>query len=107
MSEIKLTVQDQYLNAFLEFLKTLDYVSIKRVAGQQQNGAVAPLPDKSPIVPVVDANKLIEPLTETTDLATLLEEQQYTGPDRKRFRDLVKTIAIEEPVKELLAQLTK
>lgn len=107
MSEIKLTVKDQYLHAFLEFLNTLDYVSVKNVANLKKNGKGLPVieNDSDPSKPQVD--NFIEPIEEKMDLENLLKEQNYQGPDRNRFKQMVREIAIEEPIVELLSQLTK
>lgn len=50
---------------------------------------------------------LLQPIDEKTDLNKILIEQQYAGPDRKRFAKFVKALKIEEPVEQLVAQLTQ
>jgi len=107
MSEIKLKVQDQHLIAFLAFLKTLDYVSIQKVTSQMKNRKDAPLPKYRSGLSVSDPSNFIETPVEKTDLDALLKTQHYKGPNRKRFRTLVKTIAISEPIDQLLSQLSK
>lgn len=50
---------------------------------------------------------LLQPIVEKTDLNEILKEQHYTGPNRKRFSKFVKELNIEEPIEQLMAQLTK
>lgn len=51
--------------------------------------------------------KYIRPRREKTDLQALILEQGYKGPDRARFKQLVKELDIQEPIELLLSQLTR
>lgn len=51
--------------------------------------------------------ELLEPITERIDLRKLLLEQNYKGPNKRRFKRLVKEINVQEPIEDLLALLTK
>jgi hypothetical protein len=51
--------------------------------------------------------ELHQPLDEKTDLDDILKEQNYTGPNKRRFQRLVKKLDIQEPVEDLLALLAK
>ncbi len=48
-----------------------------------------------------------QPLDEKTDLDAILKEQNYTGPNKRRFQRLVKKLDIQEPIEDLLALLSK
>ena len=106
MTEIKLTVDDRYLQPFLGFLKTLGYVSVREVSSKSQkadgaSGEVLQKIEASPQTPFA------EPLKEKTELAEILREQGYEGPDRLRFGQFVKEMDIREPIEELLSQLSE
>jgi len=51
--------------------------------------------------------KVLEPIEEKIDLQKILLEQNYRGPDKRRFKRLVKELDIKEPIENLLAMLTK
>lgn len=50
---------------------------------------------------------LLEPIEEKTDLQKILREQNYRGPSKRRFEKFAKELAIEEPIDDLLALLSK
>jgi hypothetical protein len=50
---------------------------------------------------------LLEPIEEKTDLQKILLEQNYRGPNKRRFEKFAKELAIEEPIEDLLALLAK
>lgn len=50
---------------------------------------------------------LLEPGEEKTDLEKILREQNYQGPNKRRFKRVVKQLNIQEPIEDLLALLTK
>ncbi len=50
---------------------------------------------------------LLEPAEEKIDLKNILAQQNYHGPDKTRFKRLVKELDIQEPIEELIALLTK
>lgn len=107
MKELKLNIEDQYFNAFLNYLKTLDYVSIKNAPLQKKNGRVRQN-KKGKTEPVPSqVHEYAEPIKEKTNLQAILKEQNYTGPDNRRFEKFVKELDIQEPIEELLASLTK
>jgi len=49
----------------------------------------------------------LQPLDEKTDLDAILKEQNYTGPNKRRFQRLAKKLDIQEPIEDLLALLSK
>lgn len=51
--------------------------------------------------------ELHQPLDESIDLNAILKEQNYTGPNKRRFQRLVKKLDIQEPIEDLLALLAK
>lgn len=52
-------------------------------------------------------SELLEPIEEKIDLEKILREQNYRGPNKRRFKRLVKELNIQEPVEDLLALLTR
>lgn len=50
---------------------------------------------------------LAAPVRSKTDLNQLIAEQKYQGPDRQHFEAAVSQMGIEEPIEELLSQLTQ
>ena len=50
---------------------------------------------------------LAVPVQEKTDLDDLIQVQNYRGPNRQRFDQAVQRMNIQEPIEDLLAQLTK
>jgi len=108
MSEIKLKIEGQYLQAFLDFLKTLNYASIQKVSGKKgvQNDAFvseSPVQNLDPGDPLW---KVIRPLHRGVKTQDLLKEQGYRGTDWKRLEKLAKEMDIQEPLEDLLTQLT-
>lgn len=51
--------------------------------------------------------ELQQPLDEKTDLDAILKEQNYTGPNKRRFQRFVKKLDIQEPIEDQLALLAK
>ena len=110
MSEIKLTVEDKYLRAFLDFLRTLNYISVQEVAGPalRQNGAAASASDilAQNLAPGDPLFKAIRPLRKGLTAQDLIEEQGYRSTDWNRLEQLAKDMDIPQPLEDLLAQLT-
>lgn len=105
MSEIKLIIEDKYVLSFLEFLKTLNYVSVGEVTVPSEkpkhgSGKKKKLPIDDPAI------KAARPLRSGVKVEDLIREQGYQGTDWRRLEQLATDMAIEEPVEELLAQLT-
>ena len=51
--------------------------------------------------------EIFKPLRENITIEEMVKEQNYTGFDRDYFDILVKELDIQEPIEELLNQLTK
>lgn len=54
----------------------------------------------------IDLARFVKPMREKTVLEDIIREQGWTGADKKRLRLLIDELAIEEPIEELLADLT-
>lgn len=105
MSEIKLIIEDKYVRSFLEFLKTLNYVSVgevipPRAQPDNDKGKKNKLPSDDP------AMKAARPPRSGVKVEDLIREQGYQGTNWSRVEQLANDMAIEEPVEGLLAQLT-
>ena len=46
---------------------------------------------------------LLEPIEEKIDLQKILKEQNYQGPNKRRFKRLVEELNIQEPIEDLVA----
>ena len=108
MSEIKLTVQDQYLSAFLTLLNSIDYVKIEQV--NQPNKKERPNESASDVLmktlPIDDPlRQVIKPIRTKVSLDTIIKEQNYTRTNWQKLTKIAQEMAIEEPIEELLAQL--
>lgn len=109
MSEIKISIEDKHLFAFIEFLKTLNYVQIKEVsAPKQANGKARPsaqalldtLPPDDPL------RMAVKPLRAAVTAEDLIREQRYQKTDWKKVKAIAQKMDIQEPIEDLLAQLT-
>ena len=109
MSEIKINIEDKHLFAFIEFLKTLNYVQIREVsAPRQTNGKAKPsakafldsLPQDDPL------RVAVKPLRAAVTADDLIHEQQYQKTDWNRVKAIAQKMDIQEPIEDLLAQLT-
>jgi hypothetical protein len=109
MSEIKINIEDKHLFAFIEFLKTLNYVQIREVsAPRRANGKAQPsaqafldsLPPDDPL------RMAVKPLRSTVTSDDLIREQHYQKTDWKKVKAIAQKMDIQEPVEDLLAQLT-
>ena len=108
MTEIKLNIEEQYLQAFLEYLKTLTYVSVQEVSGKgrRANGASASETMLQNLSPEDPLRKAVRPLRKAVTAEQLAHEQGYQKTDWKRVEQLAKEMDIQEPIEDLLAQLT-
>ena len=78
-------------------------------SGSQKASSKKPRKKRVPEVKLIPEHiqKYIRPRPEKTDLQALILEQGYTGPNRARFKQLVKDLDIKEPIELLLSQLTR
>ena len=63
-------------------------------------------PTKKMRVNGLDLAHFARPIRETITIEELMQEQQFTVFDREGFDQIVKNMDIQEPIEELLAQLT-
>ena len=115
MSEIKLSIDDQYLQAFLSFLQTLHYVRVEKVAPngrtkktkekKDQPASVAEvflagLPPDSPL------HQAVKPIRKNVTVEDLIRESGYVRTDLEKLRRLAIELDIPQSTETLLAQLT-
>ena len=113
MSEIKISIDDQYLQAFLAFLQTLNYVQVEKVTAsagkdktktQTDNATEAfldGLPSDSPLRQVVKPIRKGEVTAED-----LIRESGYVKTDWEKVHEIGIAMDIPQSTEELLAQLT-
>ena len=70
--------------------------SVKKEVKPIENGQNTPL----------DLAHYVRPTRENITIEELMQEQQFTVFDRAGFDQIVKNLDIQEPIEELLAQLT-
>jgi len=113
MSEIKISIDDQYLQAFLAFLQTLNYVQVEKVTKGTRDRKVKPkrgspteaflsaLPPDSPL------RQAVKPIRKGKVTAEdLVRESGYVKTDLEKLRRLAEDLDIPQSTDELLAQLT-
>ena len=115
MSEIKLSIDDQYLQAFLAFLQTLHYVQVEKVMpngqvekpkgekpqpGTAAETFLAGLPPDSPL------HHAVKPIRKSVTVEELIRESGYVRTDLEKLRQLAIELAIPQSTETLLAQLT-
>jgi hypothetical protein len=108
MSEIQLAIQDQYMAAFLEFIKTLPYIEIQQVTTvpkllKPKKTKVAlmleQIPENAPI------RKVIRPMTKVKTLDDIAKAQNYQGTNLENLNKIALALDLQEPIEDLLAQL--
>lgn len=113
MSEIKISIDDQYLQAFLAFLQTLNYVQVEKVTKRGKSGKAKPetgnatesflenLPPDSPL------RQVAKPIRKGNVTAEdLIRESGYVKTDWDKVRDIGAKMNIPQSTEELMAQLT-
>ncbi len=113
MSEIKINIDDKYLQAFLTFLETLSYVQVEKVTPQTRrpkgkakaaNATEAFLEGLPPDSPF---RQVVKPVRKGNVTAEdLIRESGYVKTDLEKLRRLAVELDIPQSTDELLAQLT-
>lgn len=107
MSEIKIRVQDQYLSMFLSYLETLNYVEIEDVQKSKKKKSIKKSDIQLEKLAINNPlRQVIKPIRSAPTLEQLTKEQNYTKTDWNRLRKVADEIDIQEPIEDLLAQLT-
>lgn len=108
MSEIQLVIQDQYMTAFLEFIKTLPYIEIQQVTVPTKQ----PKPKKSKAEKMLELipenapiRKVIRPVRQAKSLDAIAKAQNYRGTNMENLKKIALAMDLQEPIEELLAQL--
>ena len=102
MSELKLTIEDNYLNSFLKMLQQLNYVSVEQVKPSSRKTTKSKLDNLAKNHPLREA---IKPMRTFVPLQDLAKEQNYTKTDWKVLDKMVDEMDIQEPLDLLLEQL--
>jgi len=113
MSEIKISIDDQYLQAFLAFLQTLNYVQVEKVTKRGKSNKAKPktcnaaesflenLPPDSPL------RQAVKPIRKGNVTAEdLIRESRYVKTDWEKVREIGAKMNIPQSTKELMAQLS-
>jgi len=114
MSEIKISIDDQYLKTFMAFLQTLNYVRVEEVAkegtkvqkakAKSDNATEVFLSQLPPESPLRQAIKPIRKGSVTEE--DLIRESGYVRTDWEKIREIGLAMDIPQSTEELLAQLT-
>jgi hypothetical protein len=114
MSELRLHIDDQYMQTFLSFLQTLSYVKVEEVVSapkkaktKKKNAPInatdaylTTLPPDSPL------RKAIKPIRQSVTAEELIRESGYVRTDWAKIREIGQAMDIPQSTEELLSQLT-
>ncbi len=108
MSEIKLQVDDRYLQVFLEYLKTLNYVEVSKVSTVKLKQNTDLSSNSFTEVSLVDPIKIV---LRNPNLSTSLEDalinKTYRQTDLEGLNQFSEELSIPESIDELISQLAK
>jgi vacuolar-type H+-ATPase subunit I/STV1 len=109
MSEIRIDVDDQYLQPLLDFLRTLNYVHINKVSGALDqlvttDTAVAGQATISADEALLQALKT--PIS-TTDIEAALLNTDYHGTDLIKLGQFAADLDIPQSAEDLISQLSE
>ena len=109
MSEIKIIIDDRYLQAFLAFLKTLNYVEVSKVS-QDKSKTIASSPDVNGnflanLPPDSLLRQAVKPTRKNVTADELIRESGNVKTDLEILRQLAIELDIQQSTEELLAQL--
>ncbi len=102
MSELRLKIEDAYLSAFWSYIHSLPNGSVEVIVSKTKKST--PLKGATPNNAAL--LKAAKPIRKGVTLAQLAQEQGYTKTNWQRVHQLAKDMAIQEPIEDLLAQLT-
>ncbi len=107
MSEIRINIDDKYLQAFLAYLKTLSYVEVEKVTeatselGNASEAFLDGLPQDSPLF------KAVKPMRKGKVTAEdLIQESGFVRTDWEKVKEIGDAMDIPQSTEELLAQLS-
>ena len=114
MSEIRIHIEDQYVQTFLSVLQTMSYVQIEAVVAEAPNAKgpktsdfstateiyLSGLPAESPL------RMAVKPMRKTISVEDLVRESGYVGTDWGKISEIGLAMDIQQSTEELLAQLS-
>lgn len=115
MSEIKIHVDDSYLQTLLSFLQTLSYVRVEVIENKkgrnkpkQANGSVSNANEAylATLPPGSTLRAAFKPMRKNVTAEDLIRESGYVRTDWEKIRQIGIEMDIPQSVEELLAQLT-
>jgi hypothetical protein len=109
MSEIKIQVDDKYLQAFLAFLDTLSYVKVEKISHANSQSTAEDMTEAflSKLPPDSPLRRVVKPIRKGKVTAEdLMRESGYERTDWEKIREIGVAMDIEQSTEELLAQLT-
>ena len=109
MSEIRLNVDDRYLQTLLGLLKALDYVEVKKVSKseltQEEKNTTG---DYLSTIPATDPLHLaLKNPIQSVNIEDALINSEYQKTDLAKLERLATELAIPQTADELIAQLTE
>lgn len=117
MTEIKIQVEEQYLQALLNFLQTLPYVQLKlgkmpfsanRIDGlESSNVEEAGVPYLNTLPSSHPLRAAIKPIRRSAKIEDLIKESGYIKTDWEKIRQLAQDLDIQESAEDLIAQLNQ
>ena len=115
MYEVKLNIEEQYLSAFLAYVHNFNSAVVEKVTKKQDADKASqdrPLLSKTDLFlaklsPNDPLRQIIKPILENITLEEIIKKQNYKGTNWALITQIADEMAIEEPIEDLLAQLTK
>ena len=114
MYEVKLNIEEKYLSAFLAYVHKFNSATVEKVTKQDapKVSEETAVPSKTAIfLSSLDPNdplrEVIKPIRNNITLEEIIKEQHYKGTNWSLIDKIAVDMAIEEPIEDLLAQLTK
>jgi hypothetical protein len=109
MSEIRLNVDDRYLQALLGLLKKLDYVEVKKISKsdltQEEKNSAG---DYLSIIPATDPLHLaLKKPIHSVNIEDALINNEYQKTDLAELEKFATELAIPQTADELIAQLSE
>ena len=114
MYEVKLNIEEKYLSAFLAYVHKFNSATVEKVTKQDapKVSQETSIPSKtdaflSSLAPNDPLREVIKPIRDNITLAEIIKEQHYKGTNWSLIDKIAQDMAIEEPIEDFLAQLTR
>ena len=108
MYKVELNIEKEYLVAFLSYLETIQAIQIKKIT--QSRTADKPLSKGEKLLKTLPKSdplrQAIRPIRKGVTLQQILKEQNYQGTDWAKVDEIAVAMNLQEPLEDLLNQLT-